>query len=128
MRCCRNNNKKGKKIATAFSVNLFRPQSNSKYVDQSGHMESVFTPEGKVVVSIAKMGTFNFFGKANGKWAKGMKHAHVEADVKPYLNIFSRKCMKSNRLNIGLKVKEGINFLLPKKYKCRPSLMVKLRF
>lgn len=101
---------------------VFHGVRNSKYVDQSGHMESVFTPEGKVVVSIKEMGTFNFFGKANGKWAKGMREAHVEADVKPYLNILSRKCMKSKRLSIGLKIKEGINFLLPKKYKMKTQL------
>ena len=43
-------------------------------------------------------------------------------DVKPYLNILSRKCMKSKRLSIGLKIKEGINFLLPKKYKMKTQL------
>lgn len=94
---------------------VFHGILNSKYVDQSGHMESIFTPDGKVVVNIAEMGTFNFFGKANGEW-NGMSGAHTAADVIPYLNIFSKKCMKSAATRIALKMKEGWNYIVPKKF------------
>ena len=50
---------------------------NSKYVDLSGHMESVFDPSGKVVIDIKLLGTFNFFGPDEAG-------AHWDADVEPY--------------------------------------------
>ena len=56
----------------------FKPGSrNAKYVDLSGHMESVFDPNGKVVTDISLMGTFNFFGPSHAG-------AHWDADVVPY--------------------------------------------
>ena len=100
---------------------IFHGVLNSKYVDQSGHMESIFNPEGKVVVNIDQMGTFNFFGKANGEW-NGMSGAHTAADVIPYLNVFSKKCMKSTAARIALKMKEGWNYVVPKKFEVNTQL------
>ena len=65
---------------------VFHGLRNSKWVDLSGHMESIFTPEGKVVVDIKTMGTFNFFGP-------DMAAEHKAADVDPYWNPVSWKCV-----------------------------------
>ena len=79
-----------KKISKHKSV--FHGLRNSKWVDLSGHMESIFTPEGKVVVDIKTMGTFNFFGP-------DMAAEHKAADVDPYWNPLSWKCVTKKRVD-----------------------------
>ncbi len=55
----------------------YAPWTNSKYIDSSGHLESVYDGQGNLVTSKDYLGTFNFFGpdKPSDHWA---------ADVDPY--------------------------------------------
>jgi len=71
---------------------VFHGLGNSKWVDLTGHMESVFTPEGKVVVDIKTMGTFNFF-------SPDMAAEHKAADVDPYWNPATWKCVTRKRVD-----------------------------
>lgn len=56
---------------------LYAPWTNSKYIDSSGHLESVYDGQGNLVTSKDYLGTFNFFGPDDFS-------GHKAADVDPY--------------------------------------------
>lgn len=60
-----------------FHNSILSPTKNSKYIDQTGHLEAVYDENGDLVVTKDNIGTFNFF-PPDQAWS------HTMTDVAPY--------------------------------------------